>query len=73
MNVTPNTFESALMALEYWLLEKAKRGDTDLEGILLDLLRRTNNVAITAVAASIAAAAPSLAGEAAYALPARHC
>jgi hypothetical protein len=68
MNVTPNTFESALMALEYWLLEKAKRGDTDLEGILLDLLRRTNNVAITAVVASIAAAKPSLAGEAAYAL-----
>lgn len=68
MNVTPNTFESALMALEYWLLEKAKRGDADLEGILLDLLRRTNSVAITAIVASIAAAKPSLAGEAAFAL-----
>lgn len=68
MNVTPNTFESALMALEHWLLEKVQRKDSDLESILLDLLQRTNNVAISAIVASIAAAAPSLAGEAAYAL-----
>lgn len=68
MNVTPNTFESALMALEYWLLEKVKREDADLERILLDLLQRSNNVAVSAVVASIAVAAPSLAGEAAYAL-----
>ena len=47
------------MALEYWLLEKAKRGDADLESVLLDLLRRTNNVAVTAVVASVAAANPS--------------
>lgn len=68
MNVTPDTFESALMALEYWLLEKTKRGDDDLEAILLDLLRRTNNVALTAIVASVAAAKPWLAGEAAFAL-----
>jgi hypothetical protein len=68
MHVAPHCFESALMALEYWLLEKAKRGDTDLGSILLDLLRRTNNVAITAIVASVSAAKPSLAGDAAYAL-----
>jgi hypothetical protein len=68
MHVAPHCFESALMALEYWLLEKAKRGDTDLEAVLLDLLRRSNNVAVAAVVASIAAAKPSLAGEAAFAL-----
>ena len=68
MGVTPHCFESALMALEYWLLDKAKRGDADLEGVLLDLLRRSNNVAVTAVVASVAVAHPSKAGEAGYAL-----
>lgn len=68
MHVAPHCFESALMALESWLLEKANRGDADLEAVLLDLLRRSNNVAVAAVVASIAAAKPSLAGEAAFAL-----
>lgn len=68
MHVAPHCFESALMALEYWLLEKAKRQDTDLETVLLGLLDRSNNVAVAAVVASIAAANPSLAGEAAFAL-----
>lgn len=68
MHVAPHCFESALMALEYWLLEKVNRDDADLENLLLDLLRRTNNVAVTAVVASIAAAKPLLAGEAAFTL-----
>ena len=68
MSVAPHCFESALMALEHWLLEKAKRGDPDLETVLMDLLRRSNNVAVTAVVASVAAAHPAKAGEAAYAL-----
>jgi hypothetical protein len=40
VSVAPECFQSALMALEYWLLEKAKRGDADLEAVLLDLLHR---------------------------------
>lgn len=67
-SVTPYTFQSALMALERWLLDKAQRGDADVETVLLDLLARTNNVAITAVATSIADAYPLVAGEAAYTL-----
>jgi hypothetical protein len=64
----PHCFESVLMALEHWLLEKVKRKDSDLEPTLMDLLRRSNNVAIAAVVASIAAANTALAGEAAFAL-----
>lgn len=68
MHGAPDCFKSALMALEYWLLEKAKREDADLESLLLDLLRRTNNVSVTAIVASVAATKPTLAGEAAFAL-----
>ena len=68
MHGVPHCFESALMALEYWLLEKTRRGDADVENLLMDLLRRSNNVSITAVVASIAAANPALAGEAAFCL-----
>jgi hypothetical protein len=68
VSVAPECFQSALMALEYWLLEKAKRGDADLEAVLLELLHRSNNVAITGVVASVAAADPAKAGQAAYAL-----
>lgn len=68
MHVSPKCFESALMALEHWLLERARREDEGLEAILLDLLGRTNNVTVTAIVASVAAAKPLLAGEAAFAL-----
>lgn len=68
MHVAPDCFESALMALECWLLEKAKRDDADLDALLLDILSHSNNVAVAAVVASIAAAKPSLVGEAAFAL-----
>lgn len=64
--VAPYCFQSALMALEHWLLEKAKRGDPDVETVLVDLLGRSNNVAVTAVVASVAVAHPSKAGEAAF-------
>jgi hypothetical protein len=66
--LAPDCFKSAVMALEHWLLEKAKRGDPDLETVLVDLLRRSNNVAVTAVVASITIAYPSKAGEAAFSL-----
>jgi len=68
ISVAPYCFQSALMALERWLLQKAKRNDSDVESVLLDLLRQSNNVAITAVIASVAGAYPTMAGEAAYTL-----
>ena len=67
-SVTPYTFQSALMALETWLLQKSRRNDADLEPVLLKLLTDTNNVALTAVVASVAAAHPLAAGEASFTL-----
>jgi hypothetical protein len=64
----PYTMQSALMALEEWLFAKAERKDADLPDVLNDLLRRSNNVAITAVVASVATAFPHLAGPAAVSL-----
>lgn len=64
----PHALESALMALEDWLLAKADRGDADLAQWLEELLLRSNNVAITAVVASIACAAPHAAGPSAIAV-----
>lgn len=61
---TPHVLESALMALEEWLLKKAERGDSDTIAIYSRLLRESNNVAITAVLASIAVAYPAFLGEA---------
>jgi hypothetical protein len=63
--VTPYTLQSALMALEKWLLEKGEAGDADLPGLLTDLLRRSNNVGVTAVVASVATAHFTIAGQAA--------
>ena len=60
-----DTLKSALMALEYWLLEKGKRGDTDLADILNHLLSQSNNIAVTAVVASVAVAYPDRAADAA--------
>ena len=61
----PYMLQSALMALEKWLLEKAEVRDADLSGLLTDLLRRSNNVAVTAVVASVATAHYTVAGKAA--------
>lgn len=68
-HVTPNQLESPLMALEHWLLAECE-GDNanDIEALLLSLLTESNNVAISAVVASVASAYPFLAGEAAFAL-----
>jgi hypothetical protein len=68
MEVTPYCFQSALMALERWLLEKERNSDSDMDSMLVSLLKRSNNVAITAVVASVCAANPSKAKESAYAL-----
>jgi hypothetical protein len=67
-SVAPYVLCSALMALEEWLFRLAESDPDQLEGVLLDLLRRSNNVAITAVVLSGAQANPALAGTAAVAL-----
>ena len=66
--VGPDVLKSALMALERWLLDKAARGETDLREILNYLLSQSNNIAVTAVVASVATAYPSQAGDAAFAV-----
>lgn len=53
---TPYVLQSALMALEKWLLEIAEFDKIDLEGWLLKLLKDSNNIAITAVVASVCVA-----------------
>lgn len=58
----PHVMESALMALEAWLLRKVDEGAGDVPVWLEELLVRSNNVAITAVVASVACAAPAAAG-----------
>lgn len=64
MTVGPYPLESMLMALESWLLEVGKQESEGLDGILIDILRRSDNAALTAVVASAATAYPYAAGEA---------
>ncbi|MFA6546367.1 MAG: hypothetical protein WCS99_18260 [Limisphaerales bacterium] len=67
-SVAPHILCSALMALEEWLFRLAESRPDELENVLLDLLRHSNNVAVTAVVTSVAQAYPALAGTAAVAL-----
>jgi hypothetical protein len=64
MSVAPHSLESMLMALEAWLLEVAKQSPKSLDNILVDLLHRSDNSAMSAVVASVAIAHPHAAGEA---------
>jgi hypothetical protein len=66
--VGPFCIQSALMALERWLLDKAEHDDADLPRVLTLLLKQSNNVAITAVVASITLAYPYKVGDAGYSL-----
>jgi hypothetical protein len=61
--VGPYVLQSALMALEQWLLSFAEVRANELDGILCDILRRSSNAAMTAVVASVATANPRLAPE----------
>jgi hypothetical protein len=67
-SVGPHMLQSALMALEHWLLGVCNSQPDDVEAILLFLLRRSECAAVTAVVASIATAFPHQAGEAALVL-----
>jgi hypothetical protein len=62
-----DVLQSALMALEKWLLTLGNSGH-DLRHITKELLQRSNNAAITAVVASVAIAHPERVGETALAL-----
>ncbi len=68
MTVGPYTLQSALMALENWLLQMAVYDWFDLETWLLHILAQSNNVMATGVVASVAIAHPERAGRAALAL-----
>jgi len=64
----PHVLQSALMALESWLLELCQQNLAILDRILIDLLTRSNNVAVTSVVVSVAIAHTILAGQAAISL-----
>ncbi|MCG7878025.1 MAG: ATP-binding protein [Candidatus Thiodiazotropha taylori] len=68
MTVGPDVLQSALMALEAWLLGAAEMEGVNLETWLLYILRTSNNVMATAVVASICIAYPDKAGRAGLAL-----
>lgn len=69
MAVLPYLLQSALMALENWLIDKAQQEDKDiLSGILNDIIKRSNSVMTTAVVVSIATGFPEKAGNAIWPL-----
>ena len=63
-SVGPYVLQSALMAMELWLLEYADAFPSKLDSTLLEILRRGDSCALTAVVASVATAHPHIAGEA---------
>ena len=68
MTAGPDPLKSMLMALERWLFEVGKQEPQELDGILVDILRRSDIASLAAVVASIATAYPQAAGEALLAL-----
>ena len=68
ITVGPCALQSALMALESWLLSLGKMDNVDLETWLLNLLRKSNSVMVTSVVASVCVAYPEKAGRAGLAL-----
>ena len=68
MSVGPYALQSALMALESWLLAVGKMDGVDLELWSLQILRDSNNVMASAVVASVCVAYPAKARRAGLAL-----
>jgi hypothetical protein len=69
MAVLPYLLQSALMALENWLIDKAQQeNEKILSEILNDILKRSNSVMTTAVVVSIATGFPEKAGDAIWPL-----
>lgn len=67
-SVVPYVLQSALMALEAWLLSLAKAESEHLEAWLLKCIRDSSNVATTALVASVCVASPAMAGKAGLAV-----
>jgi hypothetical protein len=67
-SVGPYVLQSALMALESWLLEICGLEGVDVEAWLLKILREGNSVMATAVVASVCNAHPDKGGRAALAV-----
>jgi hypothetical protein len=67
-SVGPSLLESALMALERWLLDLCQMDEDTAEICMTELMTKSNNVAITAVVASAAIAYPGAAGSAGLSL-----
>lgn len=63
-SVGPYVLQSMLMAFEKWLLEFAGKYPEQLDAILVDILRRSDSAALSAVVASVATAHPHASGEA---------
>jgi energy-coupling factor transporter ATP-binding protein EcfA2 len=62
-SVTPYPLQSAAMALEAWLIELGDQDETVLDALLIDMLRRSDSVAVAAIAASLAVRHPMACGE----------
>lgn len=60
---SPHVLQSIAMAFEQWLLAFADQHASDLDQLLLSILRQSKSVALTAVVASIATAFPHHCGE----------
>jgi len=63
-SVGPYVLQSLLMALEKWLLEYARKYPTQLDDLLVDILRRSESAVLAGVVASVATAYPHASGEA---------
>lgn len=68
LEASPNILQCALMAFEHWLLQRCQTHPSEIEGLLLRVLRESQHVATAAVVASIAIAHPEAAGAAALTL-----
>lgn len=64
MTVGPYSLQSLLMAFEKWLLDYTRSHPEGLDAVLLEILRRSDSAALTAVVASVATAHPHRSGEA---------
>lgn len=63
-SIGPYVLQSLLMAFEKWLLDFAETHATQLDSVLVEILRRTDSAALAAVVASVATAWPHSSGEA---------
>jgi hypothetical protein len=63
-SVGPYLLQSALMALEYWLLELQESVPSAVDAILVRLLRDSNSAAVTSVVASVVTSSPNFCPEA---------